>query len=641
MPEPSASNPIATRGVRQSPGGAMRAGSAAGADDRFAAVCEFLGSCAVVVVRIEPAQSFTTASIGDADALSPRALAGRRIGRCRIIAAQTFAPSDTAGIRSFLDSNQAQRLIRVLPNPACLARALAVPGLDPTAVADDAALAAALELASEAELPGVPAWRRSAGWTGPLRADQAQAGGGGAIVQAWPVSAEVAPILDDRNESFMSPPAAMLGLVMLNPAIAVLAAIERESGSVSVLVMGQDRTLARASRAPASSPEAWRDGASKVIQESARSAGSSEFALDASAFPDSGLLMWLWPTSDSGPAAQSAPSAPAMALCLGALAIAGSDRRSVQSLASLTRHEVLPAVPAWQRAARWLARPRHAAAIIAASLFLALGLPLASAYARQSVLRERADAIDLDRRLAEAEQRIGLYSLIRERRWPMTKLMGDIAGAAPVGIEFDTLDLNQGEPIIIRGRAERPDLVAQLRENLTKSRVFTQVTTPSVEADASGVKFQLVARIEGNRAIYPGERAEDFSKQTLAIRLYGDGATWQDSDLGRAEDDDGSDQSTSSSRNGNRSGRSSRDDEGSNSRAPSSPSSVRADVPPPALTEADYAAMDRTKAMLEWSSRKAAAARASDPEIKRRLTEESDRSRQRMLELQRGGGGGS
>jgi hypothetical protein len=50
--------------------------------------------------------------------------------------------------------------------------------------------------------------------------------------------------------------------------------------------------------------------------------------------------------------------------------------------------------------------------------------------------------------------------------------------------------------------------------------------------------------------------------------------------------------------------------------------------------------MDKTTAMKEFGARKAAAARATDPEVKARLNAESEKARQRMLSAGSPTGGG-
>lgn len=639
--------------VRIGPQGLSRERGLRGTNaDVLAAVCELEGVCGVVVARMEPGQAFAGISVTDREAqeLISRGLSGRRLGRCRVIEAGTFASIGDAGVGALLSKHGALRVVRVLPASTCLVRPVTVPGLSASNAMDNGedGLAMALELAGEAEAPNVPAWRRSVGWVHVLHESHAP----GAILQAWPMTAEASEWPHAGRETLISPVGAMYGLAMLQPRIGLLSTVDRASGSVLVFAPGPDRTVGRSSRSAGADARAWSAGCARTVNETARAAGWNEAGLDgmADVLPETGLVAWTMGVGGASGEEGLTPTVvrpSALALCLGALAVATIDRASVSVLAGMTREEVRPDVPAWRRCTTWMARPRNAAAIVAASLLIALGAPLGSAIARESTLRARAKELDLDRRLGESERRIGFYSLLRERRWPMAKLLADLAGSAPVGVEIDLLDLNHGEPVTVRGRAERPELVAVFRENLTKSRVFTQVTTPSVEADASGVKFQLIARIEGNRAFYPGERANDFAKEPLAVRLYGEnGASTADfeatagpAERGRSASRSGRparDSSAGSDASGTREeGRS-----GGSSGSRSASAVAAAPVPAP-LSEADFAAMDATKAMLEWSSRKAAASRATDEAIKRRLNEESERARQRMLELRNAGGGGS
>ncbi len=71
--------------------------------------------------------------------------------------------------------------------------------------------------------------------------------------------------------------------------------------------------------------------------------------------------------------------------------------------------------------------------------------------------------------------------------------------------------------------------------------------------------------------------------------------------------------------------------------------SAQAFTPPPPLTDAEIAKMDKSTAMKAFGQRKAAAAKASDPDVKRRLNDEADKAKQRMLQApaSSGSGGGA
>src|SRR5690606_27662993 len=116
-------------------------------------------------------------------------------------------------------------------------------------------------------------------------------------------------------------------------------------------------------------------------------------------------------------------------LALGAiLAYAGADAQ-LDPLLSLrpnasTRGGTLP-----DRLFTWLSVPARAAVGVAASLALALLVDVAVAAAVSAALERQAGSIDaLRERLEVADREGAFYDLLRARRWPMTKLLADVAG---------------------------------------------------------------------------------------------------------------------------------------------------------------------------------------------------------------------
>ena len=213
-------------------------------------------------------------------------------------------------------------------------------------------------------------------------------------------------------------------------------------------------------------------------------------------------------------------------LALGAAMLYADADAATSALVALTQREPRSRLPLAQRTIDWLSLPRHAAMVGAACLAVALLAPLASSKARHAVLASHAGSADsLDSRLAEAERRVGFYKLLSDKRWPMTKLLGQIAGAAPVGVTIDAVELPQGETVTIRATAESTELVSTFRKNLADTRVFNNVATPTIETTADGVTFQLQAKVVQNFALQASKPLDDFAAKTLAQRLYGESAS--------------------------------------------------------------------------------------------------------------------
>lgn len=573
----------------------------------------------------------------------------------RLIASRTFRADEAASsLATWLESLRVGRVVHLAPAGACVVRPLELPELDRSQPGDRQAIADALPLLAEAEAPQSPWWRRCAG----VLPVPSPAAAPLAIACSWSGELDAEPDEAIADVSFLPPVAALAGLARLLAAVSpeeapvLLAHHAAETNVVSIVAWGPTRTIARCAReravaSPApTSIDAEPATVSSVVRESAQAAGLAADAIRrvgafqfiaGAAPPDEGLSGQPAHTSAFAPRPDWPEWTADWGLALGALSVVASDDPAERSLASMRRVEPIPYVPPIERTMRWLANPGVAARLIAAAVGLAVLVPMASAWGRLRVMEARAKDAKLEDRLGEAEQRAGFYDMLFERRWPMSKLLADIAGSCPPGVELESVDLAQGESVSIRGRADKPDLVAKFRESLTKTRVFSQLATPSVES-GEGVRFQITAKILGNGAIYEGAWAEDYTKQSLGKKLFGD--TWTEPELAIADDGRDDDRRSSRRRVSDDSAARSSTSRSSSAGSTSSTSSASF-VPPPPLTDADIAKMDRTTAMKEFGQRKAAAAKATDPDVKRRLNDEADKAKARMQQAAQGGAGSS
>jgi len=287
------------------------------------------------------------------------------------------------------------------------------------------------------------------------------------------------------------------------------------------------------------------------------------------------------------------------------------------------------------RAASALATPTRAAAALAIAAGLILLAPVAAAAARYAVVSARAGGTPpIDQRLADAERRAAHADLLRTRRWPMTKLWADVAGAAPVGVEIDTLDLSPEDGLVIRGSAQSPDVVATFRKRLSDTNVFRDIATPVLADEDGRTTFQLSAKV--NAPLFRATPADDFASKTLAQRLYGDGA------VNTQTPSESSDHSSGpATTRGSRSERRGRDERATgSSERPAQPSGPAAGAPvPPPLTDDAIAAMDRSTAMKAFGERsKAAAIPGLDETTRQRLKDEATKAQQRMIQAGRESG---
>jgi hypothetical protein len=127
--------------------------------------------------------------------------------------------------------------------------------------------------------------------------------------------------------------------------------------------------------------------------------------------------------------------------------------------------------------------------------------------------------------IVESRHRQVVYKELGESAWPMTKIIADVINNVPVGIEVDSLKLDVGNPISLRGRAIDKDgrsaaeLIAGLQANLQSSGLFTDIQFSYDPAGTYGNRdFDLWATVVKplKRPKYTTE--QDFGRWTLAMR---------------------------------------------------------------------------------------------------------------------------
>jgi Tfp pilus assembly protein PilN len=544
------------------------------------------------------------------------------------IGGSSFAVTDSIQLdrsqaNEALKTRKVDLVIRLVPATETVCRVLSSPDLG---ISDRTSVADALGLLAESDLPAMLPWhRRSAGV---LRLGGQQA----ALLAGWvsPATDAVdAAALSSIPEVWVAEVAALGALAHAAGTGAMVGLADQKSGALSVLALGPKRPVGRVLRIGASATE-WSTAVQDAWRETAGAAG-----VDAPITHTQGLLMELPGSVRLGGANRDREWLNRNGLALGAIALYADPDAAVSSLVGLTPDEPSRAMPLTHRVVDWLSRPKNAAMVGAACIGALLFSPWVAAEARYAMLRNEAGELDkLNERLSIADQRSEFYKLLSQKRWPMTKLLADIAGAAPVGVTMESIELLQGDAINIRATAQTSELVSSFRKNLSDTMVFTDVATPTIEATGDGVTFQLQAKLTPNGAITASKPILDFAAETLSQRLYGANASpsarWEDEDSDRGSRR-GDDRRSTGTRDRESSSRSSpREDR------PAAPAA--APVIPPPLTDADIAAMDRDTAMKEWGVRRKASTQPGlDPAEKDRLVAEAEKCKARMQAATGGG----
>lgn len=564
-----------------------------------------------------------------ARATEPRAAALHRLGGAwrlvvlqsaatgaRLVESRSVPLGDTTTIRSVLDHHGVTRLIRVLPASSAVCRVVETPE------GDAGEVASALSLISEATLPAtLPAHRRAAA---PLAGINGTIGSRAALLVGWSGPATDPPI-GGVEEVWTAEPAALLWLVRLRCRTALVA--DRSSGSISVYAAGTQRLIVRAFKESVESDAAWSRAIDGCFEQTTAGAGLSrefrragvdgvDLRLDPSATE---LFKTLGP--ECGNDQWAAEFGVAAAAALGALLAPVAMRPLYSLTAEPTKaHETA--------GARWLrlaSSPSRAPWIIAASLAVALLLPLGMQAARHAILNAKSGGLaaqqETDRREAIVNE---FHSMLETRRWPMTSVLGDLAGSLPVGIVAESIRLETGQRVSVRGRADSLDLVNKLQSRLDGSGVFAEATIDRTQAvkEGDGVEFDLSARVV--RAYAEAKGTDDFAKETLAQRLYGGDAVSTDGSEGGAGSAGGASASGETTDAGAASRPASRE------RASSRPTAKPAEIPEP-ISDEDIAKLDASAAMKQWTNRQKASKQAGiDAATRDRLKAEAEKCRARM-----------
>jgi hypothetical protein len=122
-----------------------------------------------------------------------------------------------------------------------------------------------------------------------------------------------------------------------------------------------------------------------------------------------------------------------------------------------------------------------------------------------------------------------VYKELSGSTWPMTKITADVINNIPIGITIDSVRINKGEPISVRGRAIATDgktaaeLIAQMQEKLQATGVFKDIQFSYDSATTFGAKrdFDLWATVANPLKRPRYSTKDDFGYWTYAMRQAG------------------------------------------------------------------------------------------------------------------------
>lgn len=528
-----------------------------------------------------------------------------------------------------LAAAKADVIVRIAPAAQTVARAATLPETP------NAELAGAAELIAEAELPeALPAHRRCGAVFGEPRGD----GQRGVLCTGWMEDASddaLTTLPGDvvAEERWTTVPAALAALCMDRGSACVMEARSGEDVGVQVAVaVGVGVVAARVTFEEASPVEAWWSAGQELVR-SAASACEVEPPPARQGASTSGILLSQEATSALARRVtgvrDDARWIDTHGLAIGA-ALLGAERRPERGIAAnLGRRAPKVIVPWPERAAAWISRPSSAAMVIGASVIVLLLAPLGIASARLSMLDARTERLESQRETREAlDRQEALYAQLQRSRWPMTKLLSDLSGATPVGVQITQLRLSPEQGVTILATATSADQVNAFQAALNGTRIFQRVRVNRVESRGEGVEFDLSADVVQPHLAF--KATEDFAATPLAVRLYGEGASNTAVAAPAPRGGRATRAASSSPASGDGGSRRPGGDEGAGQAA----------EPPAALTDEQINAMDRATAMREWTQRRVFSQRRGlDAATRDRLNQEVEKLRERMRQLPATSGG--
>lgn len=365
-------------------------------------------------------------------------------------------------------------------------------------------LANALALIAEMNLPASPAHRRAAGVLG-----NAPGTGSAVVVTGWQGEPDGALDALDRArsggiEAWVPECAALWWLARIgcpSTAGAPSLSADRSTGGVCALAAGPEKLALRQLVEDGNDPAAWAEALESALAAASRQAGVQNSRLDAE------LASEPWPLVVGGrrtlersiPGAGSERWLSEYGLALGAAAAALLSADAERGLLAMSVNPPRTGGRGLASVVAWLSHPARAACVAAATLGLVLATPWAVASARLA-RAERAEkaASGVNEGLSRAAAEADYLALLRDKRWPMTKMLAEVVGSAPReiqldGVQIDTAAARSGTPIRVTGTTTSAEAVIGWRTAMSKGVVFESVQTPRTGEGQS--TFELTARV--------------------------------------------------------------------------------------------------------------------------------------------------
>jgi hypothetical protein len=447
--------------------------------------------------------------------------------------AETMVVESEKGLESLIKSVDPTDIYCILPGSATVCRTTTLPDVDHDQMVQ------ALRLQAESKfLGGTPEHRRAVSALDNSNGETNRVG----LIVAWPDTSHVEVPDCIQNASFVPDAASIAALLDGLRPIEPLLYADPTDGTITIALTHANGAALRATREDATSNSTFIDGIARIVQETASAHNHTpaftnslldslqdKLAVQSCSSPI--LLLPEEVRADVANRIQGTASNDNAWWSMWGITV-GGFLAATGSLQSLTTMKMSAPILHPSLSERFINRCNRKTVAMklacVALLLLAVGPALVSG-SKLGVLNLMNPELDVEyaKVLEERKQQI-MYKELGQSAWPITKIASDVINNIPLGIEIDTLQINTGEPVSVRGSAQDQDgysaaeLIAKMQEKLSSTGMFKDIQFSYDPAGTFGKReFDLRATVTDplKRPRYSVEN--DFGVWTSAMRKAG------------------------------------------------------------------------------------------------------------------------
>ncbi len=447
-------------------------------------------------------------------------LAEQRNGRAQVVEHQSVPVRDSERLATLLGRLAPERVVRVLPGGSMVCRIIEIPPLDEAAAIEAACLQA------EADLPNMLAAHRRGTALLPWRTsvDNRVAAAFG-----WPGERPLDFPEAIENLSYCGEAASLLELLIHSGVNqGAIASLDRDHHSMELASHFMSATAVRTARL---SEGQWSSDADRVVVETVLSAGADEATVveieqrvaNAARTHRQSLVI---DADLAGRLSRVVSGATAdgawwsrFGIAVGAALAALGPRRAMVEL-----RDQPPQVPRGVVVStlNWISNRQRARNVAVLALLLIIVVPIVGGWTRYGILKFKTRHLEeVKAAFKERQAEADFFRTLRSHRWPMTKLLADIAGMAPYSLDFESINIDSSSLVTISGTAAlgEQDDVLTFHRQLNESHLFHEVKSPNFTFGDDKIEFELQGMMAN-----PMARVNRPSNVPLAEVMYGEDA---------------------------------------------------------------------------------------------------------------------